>query len=158
MSLKSNWNGSFGLYYKELKYELLPKFISLTHLLTYLLTHLLTCLLTSSLTYLLIYSLTHSLTQSITHSLNHSLTHSLTHSHTHSLTHSLTYLLTYLLTSWLYGPLTAFVSLITDAPSSLSTAFCRHPLTFNSHTLFSASSSHLNPCLLLLLLTSGNFF
>ena len=45
--------------------------------------------------------------------------------------------------------------LITDAHSSLSTAFCCHPLTFISHRSFTASSNHLSLGLPLLLLSSG---
>jgi len=40
--------------------------------------------------------------------------------------------LPYLLTSWLFGSLTALVSLLTDAHSSLSSTFCRHFLIFIS--------------------------
>ena len=48
------------------------------------------------------------------------------------------------LTCWLYGPQRALASLITDAHSSLPTAFSRHLLTFISCRSFSTSSSHLN--------------
>ena len=52
----------------------------------------------------------------------------------------LLHLLTYLLTHWMYGPLRALASLIMEAHSSLSTAFCRHVLTFISRRPFSLSS------------------
>jgi len=74
---------------------------------------------------------------------------------THSLTHSLTHLLTHSLTPWLYSPLTVSASLIMDVHSSLSTAFCRHLLTFNSCTSFTTFSSHLSLGLPLLLFPSG---
>jgi len=45
--------------------------------------------------------------------------------------------------------------LITDTHSSLSTAFCRHLLTFYSRRSFPTYSSHLNLVLPLLLLPSG---
>ena len=67
----------------------------------------------------------------------------------------LTYLIIYLLTPWLYDPLRALASWITDAHSSLSTAFCHHLLNFISRRSFSTSSSHLNLCLPLLPLLSG---
>ena len=44
----------------------------------------------------------------------------------------------------LYDSLRPMASLITDAHSSLSTALCRHLLTFISHIFFSTSSRHLN--------------
>ena len=47
----------------------------------------------------------------------------------------------------LFGPLKNLASIIMDAHSSLSTAFCPHLLTFISHRSFSTSSSHLNPSL-----------
>jgi hypothetical protein len=70
------------------------------------------------------------------------------------LTCLLTNLLTYLLTPLFYGPLRAFVSLITEAPSSLSAAFCRHLLNFTSHRPHSTASNHLNLGIRLLV-TSG---
>jgi hypothetical protein len=50
--------------------------------------------------------------------------------------------LIYLLTPWLYGPLRTLTSLITDAHSFTSTAFCHHLLTFISRRSFSTSPSH----------------
>ena len=67
----------------------------------------------------------------------------------------LTDAITYLLIPCLYGPLWAWTSLIVDAHSSLSTAFCRHLLTFTSRRFFSTSSSHRNLGLPLLLLPFG---
>jgi len=61
------------------------------------------------------------------------------------------YILTYLHTALRYGPLTAFASLITDAHSSLTTAFCRY-LPLIPRRSLSTFSSHLNLGLPLLLL------
>ena len=49
----------------------------------------------------------------------------------------------YLHTLWLHGPLRTLSSRITDVPSTLSTAFCRHLLAFISRRFLSTSSSHL---------------
>ena len=49
----------------------------------------------------------------------------------------------FLLTPRIYGPLTAFDSLIKDAHSSLPTVFCRHLLTFVSRGSSPTSLSHL---------------
>jgi hypothetical protein len=43
----------------------------------------------------------------------------------------------YVLTPWLFGPLRALAPLNTKSHSSVSTAFCRHPSTFNSRSSFS---------------------
>ena len=64
------------------------------------------------------------------------------------LTHSLTH-------SWLHGPLTAVVSFITGAHSSLSSAFCQHLLSFISRRSFSTPSKHLILGLPILLLPLG---
>ena len=64
--------------------------------------------------------------------------------------------LSQLLTAWPYGPRTTLAYLITEAISSLSTAFCRHLLTFFSRRSFSTSSNHHHPGLPLLLLPSGS--
>ena len=74
---------------------------------------------------------------------------------TYIVSYLITYLLTELLTPWLYGPLTAFVPLITEAHSTLSNAFCHHILTFISCGSFSTPSSHLSLGLLLLVHPSG---
>lgn len=58
------------------------------------------------------------------------------------------------LTLWLYGPLRALASIITDIHICLSTAFCCCLLTFISHRTFSTSSSHHNLGLPLLPLPS----
>ena len=60
----------------------------------------------------------------------------------------------FLLTPWLFGPLTFLASLITDAPSSPPTVFCRHLLTFVSRRSSRKSSSHLCLGLPVLLLSS----
>jgi hypothetical protein len=60
-----------------------------------------------------------------------------------------------LLAPWLYGPLGPLAPLITEAHSSLSTAICRHLLSFISLRSFSTSTSHLHLGLPLLLLPSG---
>ena len=61
--------------------------------------------------------------------------------------------LNYLLAPWLYVPLRALVSLITDTNSSLSTAFCHHLLTLISRRSFSTFTSHLSLGLPLLVLS-----
>ena len=43
----------------------------------------------------------------------------------------------YLITPWLYGPLRALASLITEAHSSLSAAFCSHLISLHNPTSFS---------------------
>ena len=65
------------------------------------------------------------------------------------------YLHTYLLIPWLYSPLRALASLITDANSSVSAALCRHLLTSVSLKSFSKSSNYLNLGLPILLLPTG---
>ena len=60
--------------------------------------------------------------------------------------------LNYLLAPWLYIPLRALASLITDTHSSLSTAFRHHLLTFVHHRSFTRFTSHLSLSLSLLLL------
>ena len=62
-----------------------------------------------------------------------------------------------MLTFWLFCPLRALASWITDAHSFLSTTFCYHLLIFFSHRSFSTSSSHLNLGLALLPFLSGLF-
>ena len=57
--------------------------------------------------------------------------------------------------AWPYGPLTALTYLISNAHSSLSTAFCRYLLTFSRRS-FSTSSIHHHPGLPLLLLLFGS--
>jgi hypothetical protein len=57
---------------------------------------------------------------------------------------SLSICLIYLPTPWLYSPLRALASWITDAHSSLSTAFSRHLLTCISRRSFGTSSSYRN--------------
>ena len=64
----------------------------------------------------------------------------------------LTYWRNFLLPPRLYGPLTALPSLSMDVHYSLSTAFCRHLLTFVSARSFCVSSIHRNLGLPLLLL------
>ena len=66
------------------------------------------------------------------------------------LTYLLTYLVTYLhtfqlLTPWVFGPLRVLVSFLTDAHSSLSTAFCRHFLTISLLYIFQFSQSRSSP-------------
>jgi len=53
-------------------------------------------------------------------------------------------LLTKTACAFICGPLEALDSLIADAHSSLSTAFCRHLLSLISRRSFSTSSSHLS--------------
>ena len=65
-------------------------------------------------------------------------------------------IITYLLTPWFYGPLSAVPSLITNAHSPLSTAFCLHLLTFIPLCISSSTfSGHLSHGLPFLLLPSG---
>ena len=65
------------------------------------------------------------------------------------------YIYIYVLNPWLYGSLTAVVSLITDVHTSMSPSYSLHLLTFITRTSFSTSSSHLSLDIPLLLPPTG---